>query len=100
MKCLDRPKAVFLFVGVSALPASHRVGGGATELKMEPRLGDGGCLAQVQIRRYPMRKTIITDAAWVMLSPAVMAQSPDTNIPATTGAAAQSDSMSNDDMRT
>src|SRR5258705_10883461 len=78
MKCLDRPKAVFLFVGVSALPAGHRVGRGATELKMEPRLGDRGCLAQVQIRRYPMRKTIITAAALVLLSPAVMAQSTDT----------------------
>src|SRR5712675_1272803 len=99
MKCLDRPKAVFLlFVGVSALPASHRVGCGATELKMEPRLGDRGCLAQVQIRRYPMRKTIITAAALVLLSPAVMAQSTDTKSPATTGPAAQSDSMSKSDM--
>src|SRR5258705_7218584 len=91
-------KAVFLFVGVSALPASHRVGCGATELKMEPRLGDRGCLAQVQIRRYPMRKTIITAAALVLLSPAVIPQSTDTKSPATTRPAAQSDSRSKGDM--
>src|SRR5258708_10900515 len=95
---IQRPPAVFLFVGVSALPASHRVGCGATELKMEPRLGDRGCLPQVQIRSYPMRKTIITAAALVLLSPAVMAQSTDTKRPATTGPAAQSESMSKGDM--
>src|SRR5260370_38643901 len=94
MKCLDRPKAVFLFVGVSALPASHRVGCGATELKMEPRLGDRGCLAQAQIRRYPMRKTLMKAAALAMLSPAAMAKWTDTKSPATSGPAAHSASTS------
>jgi hypothetical protein len=45
-----------------------------------------------------MRKTILTAAALVLFSSAGMAQSTDTKGPATTGPAAQSNSMSKGDM--
>jgi hypothetical protein len=45
-----------------------------------------------------MRKAILTATALVLYSSAVMAQSTDTKSPASTGPAAQSDSMSKGDM--
>ena len=49
-------------------------------------------------KEISMRKTILTAAALVLFSSAVMAQSTDTTSPPTTGPAAQSDSMSKGDM--
>jgi hypothetical protein len=45
-----------------------------------------------------MRSTILTAAALILISSAVMAQSADTKRPPTTGPAAQSDSMPKGDM--
>jgi len=45
-----------------------------------------------------MRKTLLTAAALVVFSSAVMAQSTDTKAPTTTGPAAQSDNMTKGDM--
>jgi|SRR5258705_6005643 hypothetical protein len=49
-------------------------------------------------KEIPMLKTILTAAALVLFSSAVMAQSTETKSPATTSPAAQSDSMSKGDV--